>query len=86
VEQVNLNDEIDALYWCYEKSGTFSSHFCYAIINFRGVIPMYIPAIWNIRVPPKVQLFLWLLAHNKLATIDNLNKRGMHKPVSVVFV
>jgi hypothetical protein len=85
VKQVNLNDEIDALYWCYEKSGTFSSHSCYAIINFRGVTPMYIPAIWNIRVPPKVKIFLWLLADNKLAIIDNLNKRGMHKPVQCCF-
>jgi hypothetical protein len=41
--------------------------------------PVYIPAIWKIGVPPKVQLFLWLVSHNKLATVDNLNKRGFSK-------
>jgi hypothetical protein len=50
-----------------------------------GVTPMYIPAVWGIRVPPEVQLFLWLLAHNKLATVDNLNRKGMHKPEECVF-
>jgi hypothetical protein len=71
-------------YWCYEKSGVYSSH-SYAIINFNGVTPIYIAAVWNIRVPPKIQLFLWLLSPNKLATVDNLNKKGMHKPVQCCF-
>jgi hypothetical protein len=31
-------------------------------------------------VPPKIQLFLWLMSNNKLATVDNLNKKGMNKP------
>jgi hypothetical protein len=83
--QLELNNYTDALLWCYEKSGVYSSHSFYAIINFRGVTPMYIPAVWVIRVPPKIQLFLWLLAHNKLATVDNLNRKGMHKPEECVF-
>jgi hypothetical protein len=41
---------------------------------------VFIPAIWKVVVPPKVQLFLWLLSHNKLATVDNLKKRGADKP------
>jgi hypothetical protein len=36
-------------------------------------------------VPPKIQLFIWLLAHNKLATVDNLNKKGLDKPVQCCF-
>jgi hypothetical protein len=75
---------LDALLWCYEKSGVYSSH-SYAIINFKGVTLMYIPPVWGIRIPPKIKLFLWLLAHNKLATIDNLNRKGMHKPEECMF-
>jgi hypothetical protein len=51
----------------------------YAIINYRGVSPVYVPAVWKILVPPKIHLFLWLLAYNKLVTVDNINKRGMSK-------
>jgi hypothetical protein len=50
VEQVILNDNIDVFIWVYEKSETYSYSF-YAIISYREVTPMYISAIWNIRVP-----------------------------------
>jgi hypothetical protein len=56
-----------------------------AIINYRGVTLVYIPLVWNIMVPPKVQLFLWLLSHNKLATVDKLKKKGMNKPEQCCF-
>jgi hypothetical protein len=85
VEQITLNDESDALVWSYEKSGVYSSQSFYTIINFRGVKPIYIPAIWGVQVPSKIQLFLWLLCHNKLATLDNLNRKGMNKPVQCCF-
>jgi hypothetical protein len=46
VEQLNLNEDSDALIWGYEKSGVYySSHSCYAVISYRGVTPIYIPAI-----------------------------------------
>jgi hypothetical protein len=84
VEQLNLNEDSDALIWGYEKSGVYSSHSCYAVISYRGVTPIYIPAIWSIVVPPKIQLFLWL-SHNKLAIVDNLNKKGFKKPGQCCF-
>jgi hypothetical protein len=74
------------LIWSYEKSGVYSSQSFYAIINFRGLKPVYIPAIWGVQVPQKIQLFFfWLFSHNKLATVDNLNKKGMNKPVQCCF-
>jgi hypothetical protein len=81
MEETNLSDEADALIWCCTKSGVFSTQSSYSVISYRGVTPLYIPAVWNICVPPKIHLFLWLLSHNKLATVDNLNKKGMNKPV-----
>jgi hypothetical protein len=36
-------------------------------------------------VPPKVQLFLWLLSQNKLAIVDNLIKKGFTKPAQCNF-
>jgi hypothetical protein len=85
VEQVQLNEDSDSLVWGYEKSGVYSTQSYYAIISFRGVTPVFLPAIWNIVVPPKIHFFLWLLAHNKLATVDNLNKKVLNKPVQCCF-
>jgi hypothetical protein len=53
VEQLNLNEESDALYWCYEKSGVYSSQSFYAVIYFRGITLVHVPAVWNIVVPLK---------------------------------
>jgi hypothetical protein len=85
VENVVLWNEIDALVWCYNSAGVYSSQSMYVVINYRGVTLVYVPAVWKINVPPKIQFFLWLLSHNKLATIDNLNKRGMSKLVQCQF-
>jgi hypothetical protein len=85
MEEVNLNDDTNALIWAYEKSGTYSSNSFYAIISYRGATPLYIPAIWNIKVPQKIHLFLWMLAHGKLATVDNLNRKAMSKPEQCCF-
>jgi hypothetical protein len=56
------------------------------LINYRGVTPVYVPAMWVIIVPQKIQLFFWLLSHNKLASVDNLNRKSMAKPVECCFV
>jgi hypothetical protein len=47
----------------------------YPIINDRGVKPEYTPVMWNISVPSRVHIFLWLLSNNKTFTRDNLEKR-----------
>jgi hypothetical protein len=57
VETVALSSETDALVWVYNTSGTYSSQSFYATIDFRGVTPVYIPAVWTICVPPKIHLF-----------------------------
>jgi hypothetical protein len=36
---------------------------------------VFIPAVWKIVVPPRINFFLWLLSNNKLLTRDNLGKR-----------
>lgn len=68
IKETVLKTDVDAMVWQYESKGVYSSSSLYAIINFRGVKPVYIPSVWSIVVPPRIQVFLWLLAHNKLMT------------------
>lgn len=44
-------------------------------IYIRGLISVYTPALWKLSIPPRVQIFLWLLSHNKLLTRNNLCRR-----------
>jgi hypothetical protein len=70
-----LSNEEDELIWQHTSSGLYSSQSLYSIINFRGITPVYLPTVWDLVVPPRVQLFLWLLSKNKILTQDNLGKR-----------
>ena len=45
VSSVVYDQECDALVWAYESNGTYSAQSLYAVINFRGVQPVYIPAV-----------------------------------------
>ena len=53
----------------------YSVQSLYAVINFNGIKPVHSPAVWGLKIPPRVQVFLWLLSNNKLLTRDNLSKR-----------
>jgi hypothetical protein len=69
-----LTEDEDEPVWQFSSNGIYSYQSLYAVINFRGVTPVFIPAVWKIVVPPRIHFFLWLLSHNKLLTRDNLEK------------
>ena len=69
----------------YETNGVYSSKSMYAVVNFRGIQPVFLPAVWDLKVPPRIHIFLWLLSQNKILTRDNLRKRGMPKPLECSF-
>jgi hypothetical protein len=67
--------EEDSLIWKFTSNGSYSSQSLYKIINFRGITPVRSPSIWQLKIPPRVQFFLWLLINKKVLTRDNLPKR-----------
>jgi hypothetical protein len=75
VSLVELVEEEDSIIWQYNSSGRYSVQSLYAIVNDRGVKPVYTPMMWNIFVTSRVHIFLWLLSNNKTLTRDNLGKR-----------
>lgn len=54
--------EEDQLIWSYVTNGVYSSKSMYALVNFRGIQPIYLSAVWDIKIPPRVQIFLWLFS------------------------
>lgn len=57
----------------------------YRIINFSGVKPVHVPAIWSLKIAPRVYFFLWLLSKNKVLTRDNLGLRRKVEDPSCLF-
>jgi hypothetical protein len=58
VSTVEFLEEEDSLVWQYQSYGIYSSQSLYAIINFIGVQPIYLPAVWKLTIPPRMHFFL----------------------------
>ena len=71
----------DQLIWQYESKGVYSSSSMYSLVNFRGVRQIFLPTVWKLKIPPRIQVFLWLFSQNKIMTRDNLRARGIPKPL-----
>lgn len=69
-----FTEDEDASIWQFNSSGIYSSQSLYKIINFRGITPIHVPAVWHLKIPPRIQFFLWLLSKNKTLTRDNLSR------------
>lgn len=76
---INFSVEEDQPIWKYESKGVYSSKTLHAVINFREIQPVFLPSVWELKIPPRVQIFLWLLSQNKIMTRDNLRHRGIQK-------
>ena len=81
---ISLFFEEDEMIWCFASNGKYNSQSLYRIINFRGIIPVHVSAVWSLKIPPRVHFFLWLLAKNKLLT-RNLSVRKKLEDVSCLF-
>jgi hypothetical protein len=57
VSTIELSGEDDTLIWQHNSSGLYSSQSLYSTINFRGIVPIYIPSVWKLVVPPRVHFF-----------------------------
>jgi hypothetical protein len=82
------DDFEDFIAWRYDNKGAFSVKSAYKLyVNIRdgpratssNAAPhdQFWKAIWKLPVPPKVQQFIWRLAHNSLPLRMNIKQRGI---------
>ncbi|CAN1257445.1 Transposon TX1 uncharacterized 149 kDa protein [Linum perenne] len=67
--------------WPLETSGCFSVRSLrrsLTLDKFPGDPSFPMHSIWLAGVPSKVQAFCWMVFHSKIASLDNLQKRGFH--------
>ncbi|CAN1121444.1 Putative ribonuclease H protein At1g65750, partial [Linum perenne] len=66
--------------WSLEGSGAFSVRSLRLWLSkdrFQGSLECPHHTIWAKGVPPKIQSFCWMVWHKKIASVDNLQRRGM---------
>jgi hypothetical protein len=69
----------------FHPSGEYTIKSFYAIVNNGGIVPIHTPAIWNLTIPPRIHVFLWLLSKNKTLTRVNLHKRRHVEDITCLF-
>lgn len=80
LQSTHLTECKDLLSWGPQKS-IFSSSFCYrSLINSTDLVGPW-NSIWKQKVPPKIELFLWQLAHQCLPTSVFLYKWGISRDI-----
>uniref|UniRef100_A0A8R7VIC8 Reverse transcriptase zinc-binding domain-containing protein n=1 Tax=Triticum urartu TaxID=4572 RepID=A0A8R7VIC8_TRIUA len=73
---VLLFEREDVLNWKWTMNGKYYANSAY-LYQFWGRIEFpFQELIWQIKIPPKVQFFAWLVVQGKCLTADNLAKRG----------
>ncbi|KAJ1704564.1 hypothetical protein LUZ63_004343 [Rhynchospora breviuscula] len=74
----NLNEQsVDSVGWkLHAAKGIFSTSSVYNLIKCFPSPASPLSALWKLRIPPRFKIFIWQLCQNKIATVDNLQKRG----------
>jgi hypothetical protein len=71
-------EEMDSMKWNHTKSGLFEVRSFYGLLSGRSNIQFPWKSVWKPKIPSKVAFFMWLLAHDKNLTIDNLRRRRLY--------
>jgi hypothetical protein len=72
---IQLDGDNDTIIWQFNLPGKYSVQSLYVVVNDRGVRQIFTLVVWEIPVPSRLHVFLWLLCNNKVLTRDNLAKR-----------
>lgn len=78
--QIVFNNNRNEPLWMWNKKQIFSVRSCYHILCMRGVRHTLGDALWELKIPYKIQMFLWLVNRKAILTQDNLQKRGCIGP------
>ena len=76
LQPIQLTSRDDEVEWALNKSKTFSTSSLYKMITHRGVCLRASENIWMTKLPLKIKVFMWQLAHNKLQSAAAISKRG----------
>lgn len=48
---IRFTESDDEIIWSFSSNGVYSQSL-YRIINFMGVTPVHVPAVWALKIPP----------------------------------
>lgn len=70
-------DQMDEIMWKHSKLGDYTIKTSFEILIPNWPTLFDWRRIWDNKAIPKVKLFNWIVCHNKIFTLKNLQKRGI---------
>ena len=61
--------------WRFSTTGLFTTASAYKIMHDTGIFDIYWKRLWEVKAPPKVKIFFWLLIRNRILTQHILARR-----------
>ncbi|KAJ4820751.1 RNA-directed DNA polymerase (reverse transcriptase)-related family protein [Rhynchospora pubera] len=68
----------DTLFWRWRTDATYSASSLYKRLISVGKISFHFLKLWKLKVPPSIRQFLVFLAHGRIMTQDQLQKRHIN--------
>lgn len=56
VEAVSLSEEPNQMIWRLHNSGIYNVQSLYVVVNFRGITPVFVQALWKVNITPRFLL------------------------------
>lgn len=75
LEVVQITEDDDKLVWALEPSGKFSSKSLYRLMVNPGEVDTRMRDMWEVKMPLKIKVFLWMLWHDRVQTGEQLKIR-----------
>lgn len=69
----DLHNNSDKIVWNLQSNGEFSVKSGYGCKNQEYPIDPIFMRVWNVDVPERVKVFIWLIAHNRVLTWELCN-------------
>jgi hypothetical protein len=66
LNEVNLNNEDDAVYWGLTAKKIFLTASLYRFLTSGGTSYHKAKKIWKCKIPLKIRIFLWQVFHNRI--------------------
>ena len=85
MESLSLSSEEDNLQWTLTSNNIFSVKSCYGFLNDGGLRSQFMNSIWKCSAPLKIEVFAWLVTHDKIFSKANFLRKGWTGPPHCVF-
>lgn len=75
LENVRLSEGRNVTLWLLENEKRYTPKSLYRMMTFGGESDLIMMEVWRCKVPLKIQIFLWMVFHDRIQSATQLKKK-----------